>query len=50
MLFALISLSYFFGAIGILYPVYVIFLFVIYKLTDGKRNFRSWWSLMKYQI
>lgn len=50
MLCAFVFFAYFFGGLAILYPIYVLFLFVGYKMTNGKRNFRSWWSLMKYQI
>ena len=50
MLCALVFFAYFFGAITIMYPIYVLALFVIYKMTNGKRSFRSWWSLMKHEI
>ena len=50
MLCSIVVFAYFFGAIAVSYPALVTVMFVIYKMTGGKRGFRAWWSLMKYQI
>ena len=50
MLMSSIVFAILFGSLAISYPALVTVMFVIYKMTGGKRGFRAWWSLMKYQI
>lgn len=48
MLFLLVTISTVFIMGLLVWPFYVLALFTIYRLTGGKRSFRSWFRAMQF--
>ena len=38
----------FFGALGGLYPLSCAALYLVYKVTEGRKSFRKWWKAMEF--
>lgn len=48
MLFAIASILWLFGLFAIGLVVFILLLFIVYKLTGGKLNFINWFKKMKF--
>lgn len=47
MLFALLVIGLFMLALAVGYEIFMVFLFLIYKIDGGKMDFRNWWKKME---
>lgn len=47
MIFAMLFIGLFMLGLGVSYSIFMLFLFIIYKLDGGKMSLRSWWHKME---